>query len=43
MDKMGTVTRILKVVLGILLFIAGIMLLSAPVVSAVFVLGLRVS
>ena len=40
MDKMGTVTRILKVVLGILLFIAGIMLLSAPVVSAVFALGI---
>ena len=37
---MKTLIRVLKVVLGILLFLAGILLLTAPVVGAVFVVGI---
>ncbi len=37
---MNTLIRILKVVLGVLLFLAGILLLTAPVVSAVAFVGI---
>lgn len=39
-NKMSTAVRILKMILGILLFIVGILLLAAPVISAIFVVGI---